>query len=265
VLEVDVSNGLTPDEAQRIIDELEAALRQLWDRLTPDQKRQLEEHFLRVWQAIAAIRAAIAAGGAGLAEAISGLGAAMRGLIWRLHRIGAALEELFAALVNIAGRFGAALAPEAGGAAATGGGISAAAFAAVFFLILSLIFLGWRIGVALVDKYGMTPPPAPSGEPCVGDPGAATEEFEVTGRSFWGSEPAFQNAMRKARLKCATRADRCHGPCAQAGDKCLPNVSVQTADYHSRLAYSSVDLTFRCPCECLDEARWRRQIDEDLG
>jgi hypothetical protein len=260
-----VSNGLTPDEAQRIIDELEEVLRRLWERLTPEQKRQLEEHFLRVWQAIAAIRAAIAAGGAGLSEAISSLGAAMRGLIWRLYRIGAALEDLFAQLVRIVGRFAGGLAPEGGGAAATGGGITAAGLAAFLFMLLSLIFLGWRIGVALVDKYGMTPPPAPSGEPCAGDPGAATEEFEVTGRSIWGSEPAFQNAMRKARLKCATRAHRCHGNCPQAGDKCLPNVSVQTAEYHSRLAYSSVDLTFRCPCECLNEARWQKQIDEDLG
>ncbi len=74
----------------------------------------------------------------------------------------------------------------------------------------------------------------------------------MTGRSVSGENDAFSNAVEKAQKICNRMAANGSGECAGAGKGCLPNVSVQDVTYHWRLVYTSCDITFRCPCECLD-------------
>ena len=129
---------MTPQEWEFLLNEMEAALRELWEALTPQQRQVVEEFFLRVW---AAIRDARAAGAAAAATSAQQIGAAMRGLIYRLARMGAQgpLNTLLVRVVGILGQwttmFGGGSAAvggtaTAGGTAATGGTATAGGTAA---------------------------------------------------------------------------------------------------------------------------------------
>jgi len=93
----------------------------------------------------------------------------------------------------------------AGGGTAAAGGVTAAGVLAFLFMLLSLGFLVWRITVVVNDKNTVAPLDA-NGSPCPSDPEAATEEFTVSGWSTLGEQAAFRDALKKARVRCATRA-----------------------------------------------------------
>lgn len=131
------------------------------------------------------------------------------------------------------------------GGSALGTGIAVAvAAAAVGFAI-------WRIYSVSKQAYGVAPMP-PSGPPCKGDPSMSSKTLgPVTGRSIAGGVSAWENAVKKAQKECDKRAGRCSGNCADKSKQCKPNVSVQDFTPNRGVLWASVDLTFRCPCECL--------------
>jgi hypothetical protein len=139
-----------------------------------------------------------------------------------------------------------------GGAEGTAAaGTTAVAATAAVALVTVIIVAGCLYRIYSVNKQasGMAPM-QPSGSPCKGDPSMGVEEFHVKGWSVWGGPAAFDETMKLAQAECAKKQGRCTGNCA-GGKKCQPNVSVQTATPGSYVIYSDVDMTFRCPCECL--------------
>lgn len=253
-----MANGLTPSELGPILDELETALRDLWNRLTPAQRRLVERQFLRVWQRIRELRAA-AASGVGLGAAIQSLGAAMRSLIWRLGAIGATLEELLAALINIVGRFAAALGGGAAGGGGAGAGGAAGGAAAGVVLVEVLVVLVAVIAViaAVISIYGEVTTEleeAAGGPPC----GMSTKEGiamatvsrAVTVRAI-GTRTSLNKAIRKAQELCDADAGNCKGKCPD-GSECKPLVSVQEWEQWWRFFWTTTRIVFRCPCECVE-------------
>ena len=111
----------------------------------------------------------------------------------------------------------------------------------------AVAFAIWRISNELKEA-DTPPPPAPGGPPC-GNSDLATVTFPaVTGWSFLGGTAAYKDAESKARAVCAANAALCSGNCSSG--TCKPNLSVQDVEYGSYGLFSTVKMTFRCPCEC---------------
>jgi hypothetical protein len=125
-------------------------------------------------------------------------------------------------------------------------GLGAGAWAAV--AAAAVAFAVWRISSEYEDSR--TPPePAPGGPPC-GNSALAQVTFpEVTGWSVLGGTAAYRDAEAKARAVCAANAALCPPGCAP-GKTCKPNLSVQDVSYGGYALFSTVSMTFRCPCEC---------------
>ena len=250
-----MSNGLTPSEIFPILDALEAALRDLWNRLTPAQQRLIETQFLRVWQRIREARAA-AASGVGLGAAIRSIGPAMRSLVWRLGAIGASLEEFFVALANIMGRFAAALGGGGGGAGAGGvGGGAAAGIVLVEVLVVLIAVIA--VIAAVISIYGEVTteiPESAGGPPC----GMSTKEGRamatvnraVTVRAI-GRRSSLKKAIDTAQEMCDDDSGNCKGKC-EDGRECVPMVSLQDFEQWWRVFWTTTRIVFRCPCECVE-------------
>lgn len=251
-----MSNGLTPSEITPVLDELETALRALWNRLTPEQRRLVERQFLRVWQRIREARAAGVAGGVGLSAAIQSLGAAMRALIWRLGAIGAALEELLAGLINIVGRFAAGLGGGAAGGGGAGAGGAAAAGVVLIEILVAMIAI-IAVAAAVISIYGEVTTEleeSPGGPPCGMSTKAgismATVNRAVTVRAI-GTRTSLNKAIRRAQELCDEDGGNCTGKCPD-GSECKPLVSVQEWESWWRVFWTTTRIVFRCPCECVE-------------
>ncbi|MBI3576175.1 MAG: hypothetical protein HY083_11085 [Gammaproteobacteria bacterium] len=244
---------LTPEELEWLLRELEAALRELWERLTPEQRRQLEERFLRVWSAI---RDARNAGPAALAAAIQAIGDAMRGLIGRLARIGAPLEGLFGRLLGILGRFinllgpaGAGAEGGAAGGAAVAGGVTVGAVLAVLFAVLAVIAAVISIYSEATTEVELPPGGVPCGLNSRDGIEMATIDRAITVRAI-GTRTSLNKAIREAQALCVQDSQKCKGTCP-AGSNCKPVVSVQSWEQWYRVFWTTTRIVFRCPCECV--------------
>jgi hypothetical protein len=150
----------------------------------------------------------------------------------------------FAAIAGVGAEEGAAGA----GAAAAAGGVSVG-------LVLSVLtaLLATGIAVYTITSEAKTELELPVGGAICGlnTPQGiemATRERTVTVRAF-GTRTSLNRAIKAAQEICELDSSKCTGTCAK-GQKCLPNVAVQSSEQFFRFFFTTTVLKFTCPCTC---------------
>jgi hypothetical protein len=248
---------ITDQDFNNLIEALLGRLRDFWNRLTPEQRRQLESLYIALGQAINALRAGGLAGArANLIPVLEKL----REFLAALTRLGGseALKIRIRLIINMIGQFLKALGGEtAAGAAAevVGGslkigsvtitGITAVTVTALLIEIIAVLiglFLWWEY----CEKEAGSAPLPFGGPPC-----GATALPVARGLSdwdlSWGAVRSWNNLMDSVRQKAASYP--CAGQCASGTCKGSPAITNWSQTRLFLGTYSSC--TFDVYCECL--------------
>jgi len=243
---------ISEQDIQDLVDLLLEQIRKLWDRLTPEQKKELEAAYIALGQALNALRAGGLAGARGnLIAVLEKLRELAAGLI-RLGGSGALQIRLQQAM-SLIQQFLKALAGEtaagAGGTSISIGSVTVTGITAVtvgaLLIELIVIFVGLYLWYEYCEKQAGTAPLPFGGKSCGnGKPVAqGLKDWDIS----WGAVRSWNNLMAAVRATAATYS--CPGKCATG--KCMGVPAIIDYDQTSLFLGTYSSCTFDVYCECV--------------
>jgi len=252
---------ITEQDFENLIESLLNNLKAFWERLTPEQQRELISVYVGLCDALVALKAG---GLAGARANLIGVLEKIRELLAGLMRLGGseALKVRLQLITNTIQQFMKALGGETavgGGATATAGGgtsitigsvtvtgITAVTVAALLIELI-VIFIGLYLWWDYCEKQAGTAPLPYGGRPCGNGKPVATNlsDWDIS----YGAVRSWNNLMEAVRKTAAT--SKCPAGSCPAGKTCTGSPAIQTWS-QTRLGFATYSsCTFDVYCECL--------------
>lgn len=164
------------------------------------------------------------------------------------------------ALLPVIGTIEAELAAAAAGSGGTGAGAGATAGGAVALgtvlailaAVLAVAYAFWSIGSEVMKDITLPQ----DGQPCALDTDAGVA-MAMNERKLWargiGQKTALQRAIDRASEACSRDADQCGMGECRNGSACRPVASITSVEFNWRVFWTTVHITYTCPCACLPE------------